>query len=75
MLAKLESQIKLCYRRADLYRRRAENPEATHTQRQEFLDMEQHWLNLAKSYELAAQVSSQLEWVAGRRPDSIFDSL
>jgi hypothetical protein len=72
MRAKLSGQAKLCYQRAAVYRKRAENPKIHHIVRQELLAMEYHWLTIARSYETAEQVSSQLQWLA-QRPDPDVD--
>ena len=60
MLQKLSEEIQECYSHADQCRQRAEKAFAEKA-RQEFLDMEQRWLSLARSYAFAEQLSNYVE--------------
>jgi hypothetical protein len=75
MLQKLSEEIQECCRHADECRQRAEKA-STEKGRQEFLDMEQRWLSLARSYAFAEQLSNYVEPFRdrnriGRRPSSL----
>ena len=62
--ARLSEDISECYRHAEAYARRA-STESDPELRTDFLDMEQRWLSLARSYELTEQLT-QLPLTAGR---------
>jgi hypothetical protein len=67
MLSNLSEQIKECYAHAEECARRA----ATQTDprlKQDFLDMEQRWLSLAKSYELSQRLGDFTE--SRRQPEN-----
>jgi len=57
MLQKLTTEIRECYRHAEECRRRARQT-LDPAVKQDFLDMEQRWLSLARSYELSEKLSS-----------------
>jgi hypothetical protein len=64
MLNKLSEQTKDCYAHAEACARKA----AAQTDprlRQDFLEMEQRWLSLAKSYELSERLT---DFSGSRRP-------
>jgi hypothetical protein len=64
MLSRLSEDIAECYRHAEACARRAStesNPEI----RTDFLEMEQRWLSLARSYELTEQLT-HFSMTAGR---------
>jgi hypothetical protein len=66
MLQKLSSEILECYRHVDECRQRAKEA-FTDAARQDFLDMEQRWLSLARSYEFAERLSNFVEPFRKRR--------
>jgi hypothetical protein len=66
MLQKLSSEILECHRHADECRQRSKAA-STDPARQDFLDMEQRWLSLARSYEFAERLSNFVEPFRNRR--------
>ena len=56
MLQKLTEEIAECYLRAEQCRSRAKHA-IDPALKQDFLDMEQRWLIMARSYEFTAQLS------------------
>jgi len=57
MLLKLTGEIAECYRHATEARERAKTAGNAET-KQDFLDMEQRWLSLARSYEFSERLSN-----------------
>ncbi len=65
MLEKLSEQIRDCYAHATECARKA-SAQTDQQLKQDFLDMEQRWLTLAKSYELSQRLEDFSD-EAGRR--------
>jgi hypothetical protein len=57
MLQRLSEEIAECYRRAGEAQRRAEQ-QRDPTLKRDFLEIERHWISLARSYEFTERVSS-----------------
>jgi hypothetical protein len=56
MLENLSDEIRACYEHEDFCARKAA-AEANSQIRQDYLDLEQRWLSLARSYELSERLS------------------
>ena len=67
----LTGQKEHCHQEANNCRRLAIDPATSHQARQQHLDMELRWLQLARHFELAERVSGYLEFSAGRRDSSV----
>ena len=65
MLENLSADIQECYRHALKARRRAETAR-NESEREDFLNMERRWLNLARSYEFTERLSSMTNEHANR---------
>src|SRR5579871_2695374 len=65
MLQRLSEQVQACYQRADDARLRAERTDDP-ARKADFLEMEKHWLTLARSHEFSERLSnfiaSNLDW-------------
>jgi hypothetical protein len=66
MLQKLDGEIRECYRHAAECSRSADQ-NCDLFKKQDFLDMEERWLCLARSYEFAERLSNFTEPVRGRK--------
>ncbi len=64
MLQGISADIKACYRHAEECARRAA-AETDPSSKQDFLDMEERWLNLAHSYELTERI---INFITSPRP-------
>ena len=60
MLQNLSKDIRECYRRAEECRHKAQTA-STELMKANFLQMEQRWLSLARSYEVTESVSNFTE--------------